>query len=156
MTRRSIHAYKADQVSKAQIDTIMKCAILAPSANNKQPWEVRIVQNPDMLKKLNDIKSVFYNAPTFIFVARDVNNPTSASDCGMLSQNILLSAHAMGLGTCVIGSIVPVINDPKAKEVKDALQFSEGYEIMYGIALGYGNETPQVKDRDATKVKYID
>ncbi|MFP3670508.1 nitroreductase family protein, partial [Priestia sp. SIMBA_032] len=45
-TRRSIRKYTSQQVSRAQLDTIMKSAILAPSALNKQPWEVRVIQNP--------------------------------------------------------------------------------------------------------------
>ena len=46
LTRRSIRKFKEAQVEKLDIDTIMKCAIFAPSALNKQPWEVRVIQNP--------------------------------------------------------------------------------------------------------------
>ena len=45
LSRRSIRKYTDEQVAKKQLDTIMKCAIYAPSALNKQPWEIRVIQN---------------------------------------------------------------------------------------------------------------
>ena len=53
LTRRSIRKFKEEQVGKSDIDTIMKCAIFAPSALNKQPWEVRVIQNPRLLEDIN-------------------------------------------------------------------------------------------------------
>lgn len=157
MNRRSIRVYKPEQVSKAQIDSIMQCAINAPSANNKQPWEVRIIQNAELLGKMKEINAKsFHNAPTVIIVAADKNNPFGHSDCGMLAQNILLSAEAMDLGTCMLGGLGRMLNDPKAEDILKALELPEGYEVMYGISLGYKAESPDAKPRETGKVKYID
>ena len=177
LTRRAIRKYTEKQVPKNLIDSIMKCAVYAPSALNKQPWEVRVIQNQALLKKynetfVNDAKgkqlegsaaksqmpgfSVFHDAPTLIVIARDTENPFSSFDCGLLSQNILLSAHAYGLGTCPIGGLVSTLNNPDHKDLVDPLQFSEKYQVEITIALGYPNEKPPVKKRIAEKVKIIE
>ncbi|MDR2475118.1 MAG: nitroreductase [Bacteroidales bacterium] len=166
LNRRSIRSYKSEQVAQAQLDTIINCAINAPSAVNRQPWEVRVVQHADLLKKINDrVKtksnntkedySVFYNAPTLIIVARDKQNNYSASDCGMLAQNILLSAESLGLGTCVIGSLAGVFNDSDSGDLLKAIKLPDTHEVIYGIALGYKNETPDAKPREKAKVQFI-
>lgn len=177
LTRRSIRKYTEQQVTKAQIDSIMKCAMYAPSALNKQPWEVRVVQNKKWLNELNerfkkyaegkDVQgsaakykepgfSVFHNAPTLIVIARDKSNPSSMLDCGIILENILLSAHAIGLGTCPIGSAVPVLNSEDNKDLLKVINIPEGYDIAITAALGYPNEVPPVKERYEEKIKVIE
>lgn len=167
MNRRSIRAYKPEQIKQEQLDTIMQCAINAPSAMNKQPWEVRVVQNVAILDNINKAfiaytkkeaqegYSVFYNSPTLIIVARDKENAYSASDCGMLAQNILLSAESMGIGTCVIGGVAASFKGDDAKNLLEAIKIPDTHEVIYGIAIGYKNESPDAKPRDTAKVKYI-
>lgn len=157
LSRRSIRSYKPEQVSKAEIDTILQCAINAPSANNKQPWEIRVIQNADLLKQINELKDgVFHNSPTLIIIAKDKSNPSSDFDCGILAENVMLSAEGLDLGTCALGSLVGVLADPKAKDIVSKLELPENYEVVLGISLGYKNETPAAKPREAGKVKYID
>jgi nitroreductase len=176
LTRRSIRKYTAQQISTAQIDTIMKCAIYAPSSMNQQPWEVRVVQNPKWLAELNSrfIKnaegknlsgnaarykqpgfSVFHNAPTLVVIARDKNNPSSSLDCGLILENILLSAHAIGLGSCPIGSAADLLNLPENKDLLEMLNIPEGYDVAVTASLGYPDEVPPVKKRFEEKVKII-
>ena len=76
-------------------------------------------------------------------------------DCGILSQTIMLTAEAMDLGTCALGSLGRFLNTPEAKEVTDALDIPADYEIILAISLGYKNETPEAKPRDAAKIKFI-
>lgn len=177
LTRRSIRKFTEQQVSKSQIDTIMQCALYAPSALNKQPWEVRVVQNQEWLTELNNrfIKysegremqgsaakykepgfSVFHHAPTFIVIARDKSNPSSTLDCGIIMQNILLSAHAVGLGSCPIGSAVAVLNLPENKDLLKLINIPQGYEVAINVALGYADEVPVVKERFEEKIKIIE
>jgi len=167
MNRRSVRSYKPEQISDAQMDTIMKCAINAPSAMNLQPWEVRVVQDASLLNRINNRfyelskserkegASVIHNAPTIIVVAKKKESGSSASDCGMLAQNILLSAESMGIGTCVVGSVYGVFNGEGSKEFMDAIKMPDTHEVMYAIAIGYKNESPQAKPREADKVQYI-
>lgn len=174
--RRSIRSYKPEQIDQAQLDTIIDCGISAPSALNKQSWEIRVIQDADLLKRINDsfvekakgkeLKgsaaraqepgfSVFHGAPTLIIVAKDKSNPYSAVDCGLLAQNILLSAESMNIGTCTIGNMASILNDPDAKEFLKEINMPDTHEVAFGIAIGYKNESPEAKPRDASKVQYI-
>lgn len=176
LNRRAIRKYTDQQVSTAQIDTLMKCAIYAPSALNKQPWEVRVVQNPDILKEINQRFfnyaegrefqgsaaryrepgfSIFHNSPTLIVIAGDKANANARLDIGILMQNILLSAHAMGLGTCPIGSLVPVLNLTENEDLLKLMNIPEGYEVVINISLGYPDENPTAPVRYTEKVKII-
>lgn len=175
-SRRSIRSYKPEQVNQAQLDTIIDCAINAPSALNKQSWEVRVIQNADLLSRINNNFvekakgknlqgsaarsqepgfSVFHGAPTLIIVGRDKSNTFSLIDCGLLAQNILLSAESMNIGTCTIGSVAGIFNDPDGKEFLKEINMPETHEVAFGIALGYKNENPDAKPRDTNKVQYI-
>ena len=176
LTRRAIRKFTTQQVSATQLDTITKCAVFAPSALNKQPWEIRIVQNADILVEINNRFleyakgktlsgsasrasepgfSVFHGAPTLIIIGKDKSNDFSSIDCGIITQNILLSAHALGLGTCPIGSLAFVFNDEKNKDLWQTLKMPATHDFALCIALGYPNEKPDVKDRDFNKVQII-
>lgn len=101
MSRRSIRSYKPEQISQAQLDTIIECAINAPSALNKQSWVVRVVQDTALLNAINNSFvekakgkklegsaaraqelgfSVYHGSPTLIIVAKDKSNDYSAID----------------------------------------------------------------------------
>lgn len=176
MNRRSIRKYKPEQIGQAQLDTIIQCGINAPSALNKQSWEVRVIQNSELLDKINKIFvedakgkslpgsaskaqedgfSVFHDSPTLIIVAKDKSNSYSAVDCGLFAQNILLSAESMNIGTCVIGSIAGIFNKPESKELLEAINLPDTHEVIFGISLGYKNESPKAKTRNIGKVQYI-
>ncbi len=177
LTRRAIRKYTDQQVSKEKLDTILKCAIYAPSALNRQPWQIRAIQNKELLDEINQrfLKfaqekefqgsasrykepgfSIFHNSPTLIVIARDVNIGTSTLDCGIMLQNVLLSAHAVGLGTCPIGSLVPILNLPENKDILEQLDIPEGYEVAINVSLGYADEKPVTKKRFENRVKIIE
>ena len=167
MARRSIRKYKAEPVSRATMDTILMCGINAPNGMNKQSWEVRVVDKPEVMAEIKEymkaanpdikpemIEGCFRGAPTMVFVANDPAYDFSAIDCGLLSENIMLSAWSLGVGSVCLGSPVRfLINSPQAM---DRLGFSEGYTPIICIGLGYPDESPEAKPRDAGKVKFID
>ncbi|SBV91062.1 conserved exported hypothetical protein [uncultured Dysgonomonas sp.] len=176
MSRRSIRSYKPEQITPEQLDTIVKCAINAPSALNRQSWEVRVIQSADLLSRINNSFvekakgkslqgsaaraqepgfSVFHGAPTLIIVGKDKRNPYSAVDCGLLAQNILLSAESMNIGTCTIGNMASILNDPDSKDFLKEINMPDTHEVVFGIAVGYKNESPDAKPRDESKVQYI-
>jgi nitroreductase len=156
MNRRSIRMYKPDQVSKAQLDTLVKCAINAPSAGNGQSWQVRVIMSQELMAKIRKINPDFaYGAPNVIVIAKDKNSGISSADCGFLAQNILLMAEAMNLGTVVLGGMSGIPNNPKAKEIMAALDIPDTHEVIFAIAVGYKNEHPDARPRDAGKVRFI-
>lgn len=176
LSRRSIRSYKTEQIKQEQLDTIMQCAINAPSALNKQSWEVRVIQNADLLSRINNSFvekakgktlqgsaaraqepgfSVYHGSPTLIIVGKDKSNPYSAVDCGLLAQNILLSAESMDIGTCVIGNMASILNAPDSKDFLKEINMPDTHDVVFGIAIGYKDESPDAKPREEGKVQYI-
>lgn len=166
MSRRSIRKYRNEPVSREIMHEIALCGINAPNGQNKQSWEVRIVDNPEFQ---NEIKAVmadaggeraagcFYNAPVWVFIARDNSYDFSTIDCGLLAENMMLSAHSLGVGSVCLGSPVRfILTSPQKDKVLSKLGFSEGYELCLCIAFGYPDEKPAAKQRDINKVKFID
>ncbi|WP_437920000.1 nitroreductase family protein [Sphingobacterium sp. LRF_L2] len=172
LNRRSIRKYTEQEVDQEILDRVMRCAIFAPSAVNAQPWEVRVIKNKKVLTEINERWrqsppstelanarnpefSTYHHAPVLIVIAGDSNNVKSRVDVGIMLQTILLSAHALGLGTCPIGRLVPTLTRPENKDILDILNIPEGYEVMANVALGYPDENPTAPIRYSDKVKYI-
>lgn len=167
MARRSIRKYKEGPVARETMQTILECGINAPSGQNRQSWEVRVVDNPETMNEIISlmaagnpaadpgmIKGCFRGCPTMIFIANDPSYDFSVIDCGLLSQNIMLSGHALGVGSVCLGSPVRFLRN--APEAIAKLGFSEGYTPVICIGMGYPDEAPEAKPRDFGKVKFVD
>ena len=170
MSRRSIRNYKDSAISREVLDDILTCGVNAPNAMNRQMYEIRVLSpalidslssavikdNPKMAERPG-FKNIFVNAPCVICVAYDSSSSMSQIDCGLLGENIMLAAWAKGIGSCCLGSSPRMINDsPSAKPYLEKLGFSEGYEFIYCIALGYPNETPDAKPRKMDMIKFVE
>ena len=165
MARRSIRKYKADVVERAKLKAIMECGINAPNGQNKQSWEVRVVDSPEVMNEIKQIMidaydekvvGCFRGAPVMVFIARDLSYDFSAYDCGLMAENMMLAAQALGIGSICLGSPVRLINDnPACAPILERLGFSEGYELSLCVGLGYADEAPEAKPRDKGKVLFV-
>jgi nitroreductase len=174
VSRRSVRKFKKEQINNEILATVLNCGIHAPSAMNRQPWAVRVVQNNEILNKINqdfidwakgkELQgsaarasetgfSVFHHCPTLIVIAADIENHYSKGDCGALAQNISLAAESLNIGTCVIGNVAAVIN--RSEHLREVLQIPDTYEVVFGIAIGYKNEEPASKPRDENKIIFV-
>ena len=166
ISRRSIRNYKQEAVPREVLNQIMECGVNAPNAINRQSWEVRIVDNPELQAQIKAAMAAtgneraegcFYNAPVWVFIAQDSTFPFSAYDCGLMAENMMLAANALGIGSVCLGSPVRFILDsPQKDAVLEKLGFSDGYELCLCISMGYPNEKPEAKPRDISKVKFVD
>ena len=170
MARRSIRQYHATPVSRDTLMQIMTCGINAANGQNKQSWEVRIIDNPEKMQLIQDlmvagnpalqpdmVRGCMRGAPIMTFIARDLGYDFSAYDCGLLAGNMMLAAQSLGVGTICLGSPVRFINDAQnSAEILSILGFSENYQLCLCVGLGYANEAPAAKPRDINKVQFID
>ena len=70
---------------------------------------------------------------------------------------MMLSAWSMGIGSCCLGSVIPVMNSEAAKPYMERLNFPEGYHLQVAIAFGYpAGENPEAPERDYSKAYYIE
>ena len=168
MSRRSIRAYKDTPVGRDTLMKIMECAINAPSGQNKQSWEIRVVDNPALIKEMKDAMvqshpdlefagECFRGAPVMVFIARDLSYDFSAYDCGLMAENMMLSAHSLGVGSICLGSPVRFLTDNEiCKPLIERLGFTDGYEFCLCVGLGYAAEDPEAKPRDIGKVTFVE
>ncbi|SHK75319.1 nitroreductase family protein [Xylanibacter ruminicola] len=170
MARRSIRKYLDKPVEHAKLEIVVRAGINAPSAVNRQPWIVRVVEdqkliadvtevykeaNAEMVKRDKDFKNMFRNAPNLICVCTPANGGGEL-DAGLLGENMMLAAQSIGLGTCCLGGPVRfLLSNEKCKFFLDRLDIPEGYKLNYILAIGYPDEQPAAKPRDASKVKYL-
>jgi nitroreductase len=130
-TRTSIRAFTDDPVTDDLVDTLLKAMIAAPSGGNRQPWRIFVIRNPDVKHQLargaGDQEFVA-EAPVVFVVCRVPDesgqrygsrgrNLYSIQDTAAMTQNLLLAAHAIGLGGCWVGAfkeeaIATAINTP--------------------------------------------
>lgn len=159
--RRSVRKFKDTKVSDGQIQTLLECAMAAPSACNKKPWAFYVVTNEDKLEELR-ISSRYtgYNSPLNIIVCGDKAKSLSdkpndfwIQDASSAIENILVEAVELGLGTCWCG-IFPV--EIAEKNVRKILDMPENIIPLGLIHIGYPDEEKEARTQfDVSCVKYI-
>jgi nitroreductase len=151
--RRSIRAFKPQDIPEETVEKLIDAARHAPSAGNIQPWEFVIARNPDTKKKLAQAahQAFIEEAPVVIAVCADEKRSASGygnrgetlyciQDTAAAIQNILLTAYSLGLGTCWIGAF-------NENEAKKALKPPKGIRPVAMIPVGYPNKTPSQRGR---------
>ncbi len=140
-SRTSVRQYAQKPVEREKLDEILQSAILAPSAKNIQPWRFVVVQRDKrLIESVSGLmqRSTFVkNADCLICVFLDKDNGFDyVKDCqtmGACIENMLLTAAALGVGSCWIGEILD-----RQDEVKALLQIDRArYDLMAIISLGY-------------------
>lgn len=169
MERRSIRQYKDQAVPRELLEKIVECGINAPNGMNKQPWQVRVVTNSKYIADVTALyvkqnpraaedksfKNMFRNAPAVIFIASPKDG-SGQIDCGLMGGNMVLAAQSLGLGTCCLGGPVAFLKSEAAAPFLEQLNLPADYQLLYAIGVGYPDESPAAKPRDAQKVQYIE
>jgi nitroreductase len=179
--RRSIRSYEAKPVPRDMLNTIIEAGNEAPSAINSQPWRFVVVEGQDAKRKLlgaalpqakkiteavKDVDPqryamikkrqaelqdpVYYSAPSIIFVIG--NGRYAAHSCPLACENMMLAAHALGLGSCWVGFGAMVTEDP---EVRSLLELGEGDSIYGPILIGYAKGEAKRPPKKEPKVKWL-
>lgn len=175
LTRRSIRAYKDQAVPKELLDQVVECGVWAPNAINAQQWEVRVVMSEEWINsataaakeaakgtpneaQFNDLtfKNLFRNAPAVIFIGHKPGAYTPV-DCGLMAGNMMLAAKSLGLGTvCMASPVRTFLMTEAGASHLTSLGFSEGYEPLICIGIGYPDEEPAAKPRNMEVIKYVE
>jgi nitroreductase len=151
LSRRSIRKYEDRPIATATLEELIKYAMYAPSAVNKQPWHFVILNDRRILKSITEFHphaQMLANAPAAILVCGDdllAHTPAYwPVDCSAATQNLLLAAHAMGLGAVWLG-IYPRVE--RISAMAELLDLPEHIHPFSLISLGYTLEPPRIPDR---------
>lgn len=142
-SRRSIRRYKRDPVGRDEILACLEAARWAPSADNFQPWEFVVVTDAQTRAELADIHTYgrfMRDSPVVVVVLADPNRSPRhyRGDAAVATQNFLLAAHSMGLGTCWMGVIDSAFEEP----MKELLGIPENLRVLCTVSLGRPAERP--------------
>lgn len=162
MTRTSIRQFTSQSVSRSAVDSLLHAAMAAPTAANRQPWHFMVIDRRDMLDSIASQAPGWApvgRAPLAILVCGNLERTLDGDaadfwvqDCAAVSENILLAAHAMGLGAVWCGAY-PVKD--RTDFLNSYLMLPEAIEPMSLIAIGYPAEHPAPKNKfDSTAINY--
>ena len=161
--RRSIRAYRPEPVDRALIADLLWAAVQAPTppVSGDAPWALCVVEGVDRLAALGARAlqharehqpkdrpwswterpgfKVFWDAPVLVLICARAGNPETPFDCCRAGQNLMLAAHAKGLGSCWLGAPMPWLH---SAGVAEELGLPRGHEAIVAVVLGHPAENP--------------
>lgn len=177
LDRRSVRVYSDEQIKQEDLDLILKSGLYAPSGCNMQPWHFTVVQNKNLINELNietkkellkcgnerfenyaknEAFDIFYNASTTIVISGEKAALTPQVDCAAATENMILAADSLGIGSCWIGLITFLFRSEQGEKFMQKLEIPDAYEPYYAITLGYKKyPNPKPQPRRDNTVNYI-
>lgn len=162
-TRYSCRAFTDEMPPQEALEAIAQAALASPSARNRQPWRVVMVQDRELIAEMDaegmnvlaatSDKStyermlsrggkLYYNTPCMVMIPVDGKNTDTLAwvDCGIVSQNISLAAASMGIDSLICGLARLSFAGKKGEAFKQRLHFPEGFEFGMAVLLGYAEK----------------
>ncbi|HYF75137.1 MAG TPA: nitroreductase family protein [Candidatus Nitrosocosmicus sp.] len=163
--RRSTRSFRTEQIKEEELQAVLEAGLYAPYT-----WEqgrhFTVIQNKELLGRLNieakeaalqlgleDLAQLagdkeyncIYGAPTLIIVSGSEQSPIPLeADCAAATQNMLLAAESMELGSCWIYFVMFALNSPQGGQLRKELGIPEGFRPYYSAAIGYKTDTAVV------------
>lgn len=156
LTRRSIRSYRPDMLPREVIEKIAEAGTYAPTGMNWQTPIIVAVTNKELRDRmarlnaavLNMDSDPFYGAPVVLVVLAERSAPNHVYDGSLVMANLMLAAHAMGVGSCWINRAREVFDTDEGKAILRDLGIEGDYEGVGNCILGYTEgEEPQAKPR---------
>lgn len=154
--RRSIRKYKEEPISEEQVTQILEAGIWAPSRGNSQPWKFIVLKNKQMHMDLAEAiptGKFLAEAPLGIAVVVDPKASKHPEQEGAAAtQNILLAAYALGLGSCWI-SVYGTDSEEKAKQL---LQIPDKEWLLSIVSIGHPAEIPEKGRKELDEITFTE
>lgn len=157
-TRRSVKKYQSRSVPKELIEEVLRAGTFAPTGRNLQSPIILAVTNRELRDRLSALNAKvmnapagfdpFYGAPVVLVVLADKSASTHVYDGSLVMGNLMLAAHALGLGSCWIHRAKEVFESAEGREILSTLGIQGDYEGIGNCILGYTDGTePPLKPR---------
>ena len=163
--RRSVRKYKADMPPREIIDKVIEAGLWAASGMGRQPCVVVAVTDKALRDRLSEMNRAiggwqpgfdpFYGAPVALIVLADKSAPTAVYDGSLVMGNLMLAAHALGLGSCWIHRAKEEFESDEGRAILRDLGITGEYEGIGHCVLGYPEgDVPKGADRKPGRVFY--
>jgi nitroreductase len=172
LTRRSIRAFKEQQILEEDLNTILKAGSYAPNGMGMQSWKFTAIQNPDVMKKVNEVirktllsipvvsethpyiasliekakdenADFLYHAPTYIIVTNLKDNGNAMPDSALAIGNMMLAAHSLSIGSCWLNQLPGLTHMPLIRELLTDLDIPENHIVYGSVVMGYTSVEPK-------------
>ncbi|MCK8059679.1 MULTISPECIES: nitroreductase family protein [unclassified Fusibacter] len=176
-SRRSTRKYTDEAVRQEDIEQIIEAGLYAPSAHNTQPWHITVLKDRSLVEDLNKASlklmensevetfrkmaakenfDIFYHASVVMIISGEEASMNPKTDCAAATQNMLIAAESLGLGTCWVALVQYAFKSQEGPELIKRLKLPKGYSPYYAVTLGHkkisGQKAP--KRRENT-VNYV-
>jgi len=177
--RRAVRRFTAAPVNAEALRSLIESAIQAPSAINLQPWRFAVALRRETLQRIagaardhllshmqpgspflrfrsmlvDPACDILHGAPALVVICATEAEQQAAEDCAVAAQNLMLTAHARGLGTCCIGLARPWLNQPEGRRL---LGIPAESVAIIPIIVGEPAETPPAPGRRTPHIDWID
>ena len=162
--RRSVRKYKPDMVPQELIDQVIEAGLWAATGKSMQSSIIVAVTNKAVRDKLSAINAKimgvtsdpFYGAPVVLIVLADKSNANHVYDGSLSMGNMMLAAHALGLGSCWINRARQEFELPEWQQLLKDIGVEGEYEGIGHCVLGYvDGAAPAPLPRKANRVYYV-
>lgn len=177
-SRHSARDFTAEEVDEETVRRLIDAAVQAPNASNGQPWTFTVVRDRGLLDRISqDAKShllanlphgpesdrdrrsfsdpdfqLFYHAPALILISGMAPGRWVVEDCALAAENLMLTAHGLGLGTCWIGLAQDYLNTP---EGKNALGIPASWVPVAPIIVGHPKSGTAPVPRKEPQIRWV-
>jgi len=149
LERRSVRKFKSDPVPQQIIDQITEAGLYAASGKGRQSAIIVQVTDPALVARISEANRAiggwkegfdpFYGAPAMLIVLADRSVPTYLYDGSLVMGNLMLAAHALGIGSCWIHRAKQEFESEAGKAFLKKLGIEGDYEGIGHCALGYAD-----------------
>ncbi|MCL2856015.1 MAG: nitroreductase family protein [Defluviitaleaceae bacterium] len=174
--RFSCRAFNGDKVDEGKIRAIAKAALHAPSAINRQPWRLLVVNDKKMVDRLDDAAlthmkcmddqmfynrimerggKVFYDAPAMFLILKEPGWKWGDMDAGIMTQNITLAAASLGLDSVIVAMAAFPFQSAEGEELKKMVKWHEDWEFAMGVLVGERATAKEPHEIDWDKVTFV-
>ena len=163
-TRRSFRSFEERQISREELDAVLKAGTYAPTGNGAQSPVIIAVQDPEAVKALVKLnasflgtdKNPYYGAPTIVLVLADAHKNTRVEDGSCVLNTMMLAAHSLGLGSCWIHREREMFDSPEGKALLVRWGIKGELTGIGALALGYPKgDAPQPKPRKSDYIYHV-
>lgn len=175
--RRSIRAFLPTQVEREKVEAIVEAGLYAPNGGD-ETWHFAVVRNADRLEELNRLAKrhastcglpwledlgkgeafhSVYHAPTVILVSSDPNSYTAEADTSAATENILLAAESLDIGSCWGFFVTQAFQTEEGQALAKEVGIPEGHRVYTSVMLGYkAGDTPAATERKPGLITYVE
>jgi nitroreductase len=147
-TRRSVRRYTGDKIPRADLETIVDAARLAPTGSNKQPWDFIVITDDAMIQQLKVASVWMDKAAAIIAVVMDPSSRWWVEDASAAVEIMLLTCTALGYGACWLEGYTL----PREEEFKELLGIPKSKRLITLVPVGVPAESPVVEKKKLSDI----